>query len=514
MKHMKMIMILFSVICIGCILLLNSCVIKKIQPESYETIDLVGPSDTPKGTIVINFPEDSFKSKNIDLPWAKEHTDVYSIFVYNADVIYEHSTEPVEAKALIVAVGTYKVLVLAGMNYNDQNNVVLLGSGMKENVAVLEDEVTTVTIVLRNITYSITYPAEVQCGVDYNVVVQGDFNVDVINTYGYKISVGLDEYQLNYNEITYDNCLWAGAFTLPAPLSPQTLQLKIIGYCNLVLNDQEYSIYEHLVNEYTYNWFMPFDEVVPRNETFIDFVDHPVDTGLIVNIIWEDEVVGVLSQFSVEVGLGGMIPGTAFNILITAQDALGNTVTAFSGGGHTVDIMDTTGTIAPTVSGVFTNGVRVEAVIITGTAVGDVIKVVVSGGVFGEDPSGESDEFDVNVGPSALDHFTFTVEPTDPPNPPSLIAGAGIVVRIEAQDLLGNLITEFIGTATITDLTGTISEGAPGGGDTTIQFVSGVYNDALNPTLFITSAQTSNRIEVFNSIGGIIGISAVFDVLP
>jgi len=203
---------------------------------------------------------------------------------------------------------------------------------------------------------------------------------------------------------------------------------------------------------------------------------------------------------------------TVFNILITAQDALGNTVTAFDGVGATVDIADTTGTIAPTVSGVFTNGVMIETVIITATAVGDVIKVVESGGVFGVDPSGKSNEFDVNLGPSALDHFTFTVEPTDPPNPPSLIVGAGIVVRIEAKDLLGNLITGFNGTATISDLTGTISEGAPGGGDTTIQFVNGVYNDALNPTLFITIAQTSNRITV--SRYGIISDSVLFDVLP
>ena len=43
-----------------------------------------------------------------------------------------------------------------------------------------------------------------------------------------------------------------------------------------------------------------------------------------------------------EAAAGGNIPdqivNTPFNILITAQDAFGNTVLTFSGGGNTVDI--------------------------------------------------------------------------------------------------------------------------------------------------------------------------------
>ena len=187
-----------------------------------------------------------------------------------------------------------------------------------------------------------------------------------------------------------------------------------------------------------------------------------------------------------EASSGGNIPtqivSSAFTIRVTARDAYGNVVTAFSGAGNTVVITDTTGTIddpvPPLVSGVFTAGVlAAQSVTVTAPWVGDVITVTDSAGGLGTGAeTGVSNGFNVEVNPAALAQFAFTTQPVA-----TYLAGGGIVVRIEAQDSVGNLITGFNGTATISDLTGTVNEGVanpPGPVDTVIAFVNGVYNAA------------------------------------
>jgi len=188
----------------------------------------------------------------------------------------------------------------------------------------------------------------------------------------------------------------------------------------------------------------------------------------------------VLDSFTVEAQGGGSIgtqaADTAFNIDITAYDVYGNVLSSgpneFVG---TVDISDTTTTIAPVVSGVFVAGVRTESVQVTQAAVGDVITVTNSVGV----ETGASNAF--TVVPGVLDHFTFDLQPVA-----TYEAGEGIAVRIFAEDVQGNLKTGYTQGVTVSDSTGTISEGAPGSGDTVITFTNGVYNAGAAANLFVT----------------------------
>ena len=88
-------------------------------------------------------------------------------------------------------------------------------------------------------------------------------------------------------------------------------------------------------------------------------------------------------------------------------------------------------------------------------------------------------------------------------------------MRVEARDSVGNLITGFNGTATISDLTGTVNEGVanpPGPADVTIQFVNGVYNNGLGATLYVTGARVGDILTVTR--GGISRDSGAFDVRP
>jgi len=113
----------------------------------------------------------------------------------------------------------------------------------------------------------------------------------------------------------------------------------------------------------------------------------------------------------------------------------------------------------------------------------------------------------ITVNPGTLDHFTYTTNPAA-----TETAGSGIDVRIEARDVFDNVVDTYVGPATIGDTTGTISEGSAGGGDMSIDFVAGVYNNALANTLFITDAGTGITIDV--SDGSATGKSTAFSVQP
>jgi hypothetical protein len=197
-------------------------------------------------------------------------------------------------------------------------------------------------------------------------------------------------------------------------------------------------------------------------------------------ITWQPAALDHFAVTSISGGnIADQIAGAPFDILITAQDAFDNTVTAFNGAGNTVDISDTTTSILPAVSGDFTNGVRTQTVTVTTALAGNII---------------------------ALDHFTFSTQPVGPYQ-----AGDPIAVIIRAEDVSNNLIGGFNGTAVISDNTLTIGEGAPGSGDTTIQFVGGIYDGTGGGgTLFITQAQTNIQITV--TLGGISNSSNQFDV--
>lgn len=86
------------------------------------------------------------------------------------------------------------------------------------------------------------------------------------------------------------------------------------------------------------------------------------------------------------------IVGQPFTITVTAQDVHGNTVLGFNG---TVDITDLTGTINPTVSTNFVNGVWVHGITVFDDIDNNVITVTQTGG----GPSGSSNAFNVVAAP-------------------------------------------------------------------------------------------------------------------
>lgn len=175
-----------------------------------------------------------------------------------------------------------------------------------------------------------------------------------------------------------------------------------------------------------------------------------------------------------------------FTLNVTAQDIYNNTATQFTG---KVNISDKTNTISPTASGNFASGKWSGNVVITQAYAADAITVVNQAGT----ESGASNNFDVIS--SNVDHFVFTTIANQ-------VAGSSFNIIIRAEDASNNLVTSFTGTASLSDLTGTLTP------TTTGNFIGGQWSGNVT----ITKSRTSNTITVTSS--GKAGTSNAFNVTP
>jgi hypothetical protein len=197
---------------------------------------------------------------------------------------------------------------------------------------------------------------------------------------------------------------------------------------------------------------------------------------------------GALSQFAISPIATPQTAGAPFEITMTAQDANQNTVTSFSG---TVSITPNAGTITPTTSGSFINGVRTQQMTVPGIHTGLTLTVD-NGGA-----QGTSNAFDVN--PGALAKFLVTAD--DGGNIGAQTAGTPFNIKIVAQDANGNTVTSFSDVVSISDLSGTITPTTSNG------FVNG---ELASEQVSVNQQQTNDVITVAN--GGITGSSNAFNV--
>lgn len=204
-----------------------------------------------------------------------------------------------------------------------------------------------------------------------------------------------------------------------------------------------------------------------------------------------------LNQFVVRNTAGGNITsqqaGTQFIVRVEAQDQFGNLVTSHSGAGSAVSISNTTSSINPTTSGLFTSGVLAsQSVTINKTASADAITV--NGG--SPASNGTSNTFAVTHGP--LSDFRIANIPTPQ------TAGAPIPLVVTAVDANENTVTGFSGTVNISvSGGGTISPNVSG------NFIAGVWssnvtisNTGNNRVITVTDGTRSENSNAFNVISG------------
>jgi hypothetical protein len=173
----------------------------------------------------------------------------------------------------------------------------------------------------------------------------------------------------------------------------------------------------------------------------------------------------------------------SFNITITARDASNNTLTNYIG---TNTLSVSTGTISPTITGVFSSGVWTGSVIITHAGSG------ISLFTTGSSMSGTSNLFTVNSGP--LNIFTFG----NIVNPQSV--GSTFSITVLAKDVYGNTVTGYTGAPSLTYSAGSISPQIMN------SFVNGVGST------LVTVDTSGSSVNIIATDGSHSGISNSFSV--
>ena len=156
--------------------------------------------------------------------------------------------------------------------------------------------------------------------------------------------------------------------------------------------------------------------------------------------------------------------GTAFIIIITAEDSSGNTVTSDTG---TPTLGISTGTINPTVTAAFSSGIGSDMVTVTGA--GTSITITATDGA----ATGTSNPFTVNAGAVA----NVAISPTDS----SVAAGSSQTFSATASDAYGN--TWDVTSST----TWSIDPGAGG------SWSSNVYTSATAGSWSVTASYASTN---------------------
>jgi hypothetical protein len=157
--------------------------------------------------------------------------------------------------------------------------------------------------------------------------------------------------------------------------------------------------------------------------------------------------------------IGTQTAGTSFNITITAEDASNNLIANYIG----VNALNvSTGTVSPTLTGLFNNGVWVGSVMVTGAGSGVTLFTT------GSNVSGASNIFTVNAG--ALNNFTL-----DPISSPQTV-GSAFSITVTAKDVYGNTITSYVGSPSLTYSAGPINP------STVDAFINGVSSTSVTVT--------------------------------
>ena len=194
-------------------------------------------------------------------------------------------------------------------------------------------------------------------------------------------------------------------------------------------------------------------------------------------------VASSLDHFSVTTISNPQTAGTYFTIAVTALDQYGNTITDYNGSNT---LSDTTGSITPSVTESFTNGVWTGSIAILKACANDVIST------HGSSMSGISNVFVVE--PSVLDHFSISSIAN------SQIAGVAFNITITAQDAYENIVTNYSDVNSLNDLSGSFSP------RNTSAFSSGVWKGSI--TLF----QPISDDVVFTSGSNKTGTNNAFNV--
>lgn len=196
-----------------------------------------------------------------------------------------------------------------------------------------------------------------------------------------------------------------------------------------------------------------------NNRESLAFIDVTVDTSL------------TLSDFSID-PISAQVAGVPFSITIKAIDQNGDLYGAFNG---TVNLSDLSGSISPTVTARFVNGVWTGSVTIT--------KAIEDNSIVVEYNSIHASSNPFVVSHNTFDHFEFAPITTQAVN-------VLFNVTLMAKDAYGNTVTSYSGDVVLDDSTHTITP-------TSVSVVDGVWSGKVK----IATAADGVKITATDSDG-------------
>jgi hypothetical protein len=189
---------------------------------------------------------------------------------------------------------------------------------------------------------------------------------------------------------------------------------------------------------------------------------------------------GVATYFVVSGFPNPTTAGVAHTVTVTAYDAYGNVATGYTG---TVHFTSSDGQAVLPADSTLSSGTGTFSV---------TLKTAGTQSIYATDSVDSSitgSQTGIIVDPAAAS--TFSISTVSSPQ----TAGVGFSITITAEDMYGNTATSYVGTPSLSDLSGTITP-------TSVTFVSGVWTGSVTVTLAGSDSITATDSTVTPSITG------------
>lgn len=246
--------------------------------------------DLSTGVISINLPSGT---RDITSTIAQDNLDMYEIIAYNDTTItsIEVSTDGGTGE-IIVPVGNYKVLILAGLNTTSSSYKYLLGSGVSNEITVVEDQITPVTVsmVVSQSTLTVDTQDTIRAGDTFSVTVSVDLGCSVLSLSGAADWVDFDTQSVSasLNGTTSTSSV---SFTAPQVLGDYDVEYNGT-YISLVDNDYSRSTLLSTSNGLLNGWYSLGSNFLSEEDTtFNTEISKTISilasaTGIEVTIEW------------------------------------------------------------------------------------------------------------------------------------------------------------------------------------------------------------------------------------
>lgn len=250
-------------------------------------------NNVTSGSISVNLPivTESRSWSNADV---NTIATAYEIIVYNAtETINSGILTTGGLHNIVVPVGTYDILVLAGKFGGHTTSFFLLGLGESELVTVEDSKMTPVSVTINTFNLTTNWPTtSIDAGSNFTVTCTITYPVSSISINAGNFNLDSTTYDITWNK---SGNAQTGTATLTAPASSGTYGIILDGLLQSYtfrLVDTDYAIDKPLSSVCSGSWHI-YHDYAPDNQKFTDEFKTNITTvlpsntsGIAVDVTW------------------------------------------------------------------------------------------------------------------------------------------------------------------------------------------------------------------------------------